>query len=194
MTEKIEWYREVLKLEPNSKVFFPLARLIELLHDAGRVADCRRQVDELTKLFAAYAGFWRAWAVCLESSGDRSDAGVALRFLALNFISGFLRLWLNEFEDADGRSRLSGAIDYVAKQGVYHQNELLDETVRLANETLNFEQRYTLGEELIRHFAEKTEWCAEALHCPALLNDQYFRLSQRLNHINTLLHEQITRI
>ncbi len=28
MTEKIEWYKEVLDLEPNSKVFFPLARLL----------------------------------------------------------------------------------------------------------------------------------------------------------------------
>lgn len=28
MTAKIEWYREVLELEPNSKVFFPLARLL----------------------------------------------------------------------------------------------------------------------------------------------------------------------
>ena len=28
MTEKIEWYKEVLELEPNSKVFFPLARLL----------------------------------------------------------------------------------------------------------------------------------------------------------------------
>lgn len=28
MIEKIEWYREVLELEPNSKVFFPLARLL----------------------------------------------------------------------------------------------------------------------------------------------------------------------
>lgn len=28
MKEKIEWYREVLELEPNSKVFFPLARLL----------------------------------------------------------------------------------------------------------------------------------------------------------------------
>lgn len=28
MTEKIEWYREVLELEPNSKVFFPLARML----------------------------------------------------------------------------------------------------------------------------------------------------------------------
>ena len=26
-TEKIDWYREVLELEPNSKVFLPLARL-----------------------------------------------------------------------------------------------------------------------------------------------------------------------
>lgn len=33
MTEKIEWYKEVLELEPNSKVFFPLARL---LADEGR--------------------------------------------------------------------------------------------------------------------------------------------------------------
>jgi tetratricopeptide (TPR) repeat protein len=29
MTEKIEWYKEVLELEPNSKVFFPLARLLK---------------------------------------------------------------------------------------------------------------------------------------------------------------------
>lgn len=28
MTAKIDWYREVLELEPNSKVFFPLARLL----------------------------------------------------------------------------------------------------------------------------------------------------------------------
>lgn len=28
MSEKIKWYREVLTLEPNSKVFFPLARML----------------------------------------------------------------------------------------------------------------------------------------------------------------------
>ena len=31
MKQKIEWYREVLELEPNSKVFFPLAKM--LAHD-----------------------------------------------------------------------------------------------------------------------------------------------------------------
>lgn len=33
MLEKIEWYKEVLELEPNSRVFFPLARM---LAEAGR--------------------------------------------------------------------------------------------------------------------------------------------------------------
>ena len=28
MMDKIEWYREVLELEPSSKLFFPLARLL----------------------------------------------------------------------------------------------------------------------------------------------------------------------
>lgn len=32
MTEKIAWYKEVLELEPNSKVFFPLARLLTDAH------------------------------------------------------------------------------------------------------------------------------------------------------------------
>jgi hypothetical protein len=36
MKEKIEWYQEVLELEPSSKVFFPLARL---LAENGRFAD-----------------------------------------------------------------------------------------------------------------------------------------------------------
>ncbi|GHV54424.1 hypothetical protein FACS1894206_07180 [Deltaproteobacteria bacterium] len=29
MKQKIEWYREVLEIEPNSKIFFPLARMLD---------------------------------------------------------------------------------------------------------------------------------------------------------------------
>ena len=29
MTEKIEWYKEVLDLEPNSMIFFPLGLMLE---------------------------------------------------------------------------------------------------------------------------------------------------------------------
>ncbi|WP_165065751.1 hypothetical protein [Desulfovibrio sp. ZJ200] len=119
MTEKIEWYKEVLELEPNSKVFFPLARMlaeeqrydeavevlerglerhseflearlffIELLFKTGRRPACTAQVNKLSTMFAAYAGFWQAWAACLSASGESPDAAAVLRVLAANFLRG----------------------------------------------------------------------------------------------------------
>ena len=119
MTEKIEWYKEVLELEPNSKVFFPLARLlaeakrideaveileqglarheeflearlylIELLHTANKLEACEKQVGRLTKMFSTYAGFWQAWAACINAAGNAPDTAAVLRFLALNFSRG----------------------------------------------------------------------------------------------------------
>ncbi|WP_308584166.1 tetratricopeptide repeat protein [uncultured Desulfovibrio sp.] len=137
MTEKIEWYKEVLELEPNSKVFFPLARLlseagrtdeaveileqglarheeflearlflIELLHTANRLEACEKQVGRLTKMFSTYAGFWQAWAACINASGDAPDTAAVLRFLALNFSKGPVSLHevINQ-----GLASLSGA-------------------------------------------------------------------------------------
>ena len=137
MTEKIEWYKEVLELEPNSKVFFPLARLlseagrtdeaveileqglarheeflearlflIELLHTANRLEACEKQVGRLTKMFSTYAGFWQAWAACINAAGDAPDTAAVLRFLALNFSQGPVSLHevINQ-----GLASLSGA-------------------------------------------------------------------------------------
>ena len=137
MTEKIEWYKEVLELEPNSKVFFPLARLlseagrtdeaveileqglarheeflearlflIELLHSANRLEACEKQVGRLTKMFSTYAGFWQAWAACINAAGDAPDTAAVLRFLALNFSKGPVSLHevINQ-----GLASLSGA-------------------------------------------------------------------------------------
>ncbi len=119
MTEKIEWYKEVLELEPNSKVFFPLARMlaeeqrfdeavdvlehglerhgeflearlffIELLHKTGRSQACARQIDSLSGMFSAYAGFWQAWAACLTAADASPDTASVLRFLAAHFLRG----------------------------------------------------------------------------------------------------------
>lgn len=138
MTEKIEWYKEVLELEPNSKVFFPLARMlaeeqrydeavevlehglerhseflearlffIELLFKTGRRPACTAQVNKLSKMFAAYAGFWQAWAACLSASGDSPDAAAVLRFLAVNFTRGPVSL--HEVLDRGVASLLEGA-------------------------------------------------------------------------------------
>lgn len=123
MTAKIEWYREVLELEPNSKVFFPLARLlaedgqteeaiallqnglerhqeflearlclIELLFKNNMREACNLEVGKLSKMFAAYAGFWQAWAACLASDQEQEDTASIIRLLAAHFVSGPLKL------------------------------------------------------------------------------------------------------
>ncbi len=123
MVEKIEWYREVLELEPNSKVFFPLAKLlvnnnetakaievleqglerhpdfmearlflIELMYKNGQQEACSKQIARLSKMFAGYAGFWQAWAVCLASEPGEEDTASIIRFLAAHFLVGPIKI------------------------------------------------------------------------------------------------------
>jgi tetratricopeptide (TPR) repeat protein len=42
MKEKIEWYQEILQIDPGSKVFFPLARLLSQSDQAGQAVDVLR--------------------------------------------------------------------------------------------------------------------------------------------------------
>ena len=70
MTEKIEWYKEVLELEPNSKVFFPLARL---LSEAGRTDEA---VEILEQGLARHEEFLEARLFLIEllHSANRLEA------------------------------------------------------------------------------------------------------------------------
>ena len=123
MTEKIEWYKEVLEIDPSSKVFLPLAHLyaadnavdeavavlehglsrhpehmearlflIELLYKSGRQEACSWHVREMSRIFASYAHFWQAWAVCLRTAGESPEMSAALRLMAVNFLHGPISL------------------------------------------------------------------------------------------------------
>lgn len=122
MSEKIEWYKEVLALEPNSKVFFPLARmlageqnvgeaitilqhglerhseflearlyLIELLFLSGKHSECTYEIENLTKMFSSYAGFWQAWAT-VAAVKNSPDISIIIRLLAASFENKTLTL------------------------------------------------------------------------------------------------------
>lgn len=113
MTEKIEWYKEVLELEPNSKVFFPLARLLAgenrsdeavaaLEHGLGRHPEFLEArlfliellftngrsaacADQVNKLGALFSGYTGFWQAWAAClSSTGGSSGTAL---ALRFLA-----------------------------------------------------------------------------------------------------------
>lgn len=122
MTEKIEWYREVLELEPNSKVFLPLAKLLVEENENSHAIDIlQRGLDrhpdflearlfliellyktgkkdecdaEVKKLGKMFATYAGFWQAWAAClSGDNEqDTASVLRFLAATFLHGPLSL------------------------------------------------------------------------------------------------------
>ena len=114
MDNKIKWFKEFLEIEPNSKIFFPLARL---LHEDGRTAEAietlkkgvEKHPDHLEARFflvellaeggqgdgaaretdglaATLAQYPAFWQVWAERSAPKSrDSALALSFLASTF-------------------------------------------------------------------------------------------------------------
>lgn len=92
MTEKIDWYKEVLEIEPNSKVFFPLAKL--LVKD-GLNAEA---ISTLEKGLERHPEFLEARLLLIEllhRSGQTGECNVQIAKLSQIFASyaGFWQAW-----------------------------------------------------------------------------------------------------
>ena len=137
MMDKIEWYREVLELEPSSKLFFPLARLlVEDGQPEAALETLRRGLErhpeflearlfyieqlyhhgqpeacvaEVTELGQLFASYPGFWQAWAASmlGSGCGDVATALRFLAASFASRPLNL--NEVFERGLRSFLQEA-------------------------------------------------------------------------------------
>ena len=92
MTEKIEWYKEVLELEPNSKVFFPLARL---LAEAKRIDEA---VEILEQGLARHEEFLEARLYLIEllhtaNKLEACEKQVGRLTKMFSTYAGFLQAW-----------------------------------------------------------------------------------------------------
>ncbi|MDR2573101.1 MAG: hypothetical protein LBC94_01935 [Desulfovibrio sp.] len=89
MVEKIGWYKEVLELEPNSKVFFPLARLLN--------AENRRDeaIDVLEQGLGRHPEFLEArllFVELLHKAGRRAICAEQINKISALF-SGYPEFW-----------------------------------------------------------------------------------------------------
>lgn len=112
MMEKIEWYQEVLELEPSSKVFFPLAKLLQSNNQPEEaIATLQQGLDRHPEFFEA-----RLMLIdLLDSCGRKEEALQQVERLSgkLGLYPGFWQAWAGICE-RQGQADISLALRLTA--------------------------------------------------------------------------------
>jgi ATP-dependent DNA helicase RecQ len=114
--------------------------------------------------------------------------------LGLNFLSGFVRLTLNEYQDSDGKERFESALETIKQTFSKSEQDDFFNRLMILGKTLNEEQKMELCQSISKFFPEKLEQLADYYDLAYLLNDVYAQKLTELKKLNTLLYEQLTEI
>ncbi|MFY7840950.1 MAG: DEAD/DEAH box helicase [Lacibacter sp.] len=114
--------------------------------------------------------------------------------VGLNFVSGFVRLALNEYNDSDGRGRFESALSSVKK--IFNQKQQSDflNRLKVLGKHLTEEQKMELSQSISRYYPEMLEELAEYYDLAYLLNDVYEEKLKELKKLNRKLYEQLAEI
>ncbi len=113
MQAKIEWYKEILELDPSSKVFFPLAKL---LADAGQVQEA---MEILREGAVRHPDFLEARFFCMELCARIGDEeGVAEEAGVIGDVLGryplFWKAWAQNLSRTPETRDAALALDFVS--------------------------------------------------------------------------------
>jgi ATP-dependent DNA helicase RecQ len=114
--------------------------------------------------------------------------------LGLNFLSGFVRLALNDYGDSDGKERFESALELIKKTFSNRRQEHFFNKLVFIGKNLLEEQKMELCQSISKFFPEKLEQIADYYDLAYLLNDVYSQKMNELKKLNTLLYEQLTEI
>lgn len=115
----------------------------------------------------------------------------------LDFISGMVRLLLNDFDDSDGRPRMDSALKAVAQSNAENlmENAFIAGILPfLKDANLTDEQSTELCTMIANYFPPMLSRCADEMDMPWLYNDIINEKIKLLRNINLSLYEQIGRI
>ncbi|MDO8991748.1 MAG: hypothetical protein Q7U83_01700, partial [Daejeonella sp.] len=114
--------------------------------------------------------------------------------LGLNFLSGIVRLALNEYQDSDGRERFESALETIKQNFSKGEQDDFLNKLMILGKNLNEEQKMELCQSISKFYPEKLEQLAEYYDLAYLLNDVYSQKLSQLKELNTLLYEQFAEI
>lgn len=114
--------------------------------------------------------------------------------VGLNFVSGFVRLALDEYDDSDGKERFESALSSV--KGTFTQIQQKDflNRLKVLGKHLTEEQKMELSQSISRYYPEMLEELAEYYDLAYLLNDVYAEKLIKLKKLNRKLYEQLAEI
>lgn len=114
--------------------------------------------------------------------------------VGLNFVSGFVRLALNEYEDSDGKERFESALSSVKEIFTKEQQHDFLNRLKVLGKHLTEEQKMDLSQSISRYYPEMLEELAEYYDLAYLLNDVYAEKLKELKKLNRKLYEQLAEI
>lgn len=114
--------------------------------------------------------------------------------VGLNFLSGLVRLFLNQYQDTDGIERFENALEYI-KQNLKEteQKNILSKLFEIGN-NLDEKSKYDLCLSITKFYPEQLEFLADYYGLAYLLNDVYQQKISQLKTINSKLYEQLAEI
>lgn len=114
--------------------------------------------------------------------------------VGLNFVSGFVRLALDEYEDSDGKERFESALSSVKETFTHEQQIDFLNRLKALGKHLTEEQKMDLCQSISKYYPEMLEELAEYYDLAYLLNDVYAQKIKELKKLNKKLYEQLAEI
>lgn len=114
--------------------------------------------------------------------------------VGLNFLSGFIRLALNEYNDSDGKERFESALSSIKATFSNEQQRDFLNRLKVLGKQLSEEQKMELSQSISKYYPEMLEELAEYYDLAYLLNEVYSEKLIELKKLNIRLYEQLAEI
>ena len=114
--------------------------------------------------------------------------------IGLNFLSGFVRLALNQYEDSDGKERFESTLSTIKKTFVLEQQKDFLNRLKVLGKCLTEGQKVELTQSISKYYPEIFEELAEYYDLAYLLNDVYAEKLKKIKELNRKLYEQLAEI
>ncbi len=174
----LQWF-EAFYLNEITKDFDENGNRIYKKIHIPQIIDQQVRIEEYQKMRDGISRFY-------ESSRGKNEG--------INFLSGFVHLALNDYENSRGKELFESALSSVIETFTQEQQIDFLSRLKVLGKHLTEEQKMDLSQSISKYYPEMLEELAEYYDLAYLLNDVYAVKIKELKKLNKKLYEQFAKI